>query len=243
MYEDEKFPSRELAALVASKVYYHLGEFDDSVTFALGAGKLFDIESADRSEYVDTIICKFQQISTLTLFLAKCIDKYALLRVQEYENPSAGVVIDARLKDVTERMFKRCFDDKEYKQAIGIALEARRLDIMEAAIQKGNPTELAKYTLDVTMTLIQNLDFRNNILRSLVTIFKNLKEPDFIAISQCLVWLNDPASMADMILHLVKNDDVTTFFLQYLLNDLETFAYCLSNCIRYLRKCHARISF
>lgn len=26
------------------QVYYHLGEFDDSVSYALGAGQLFDVE-------------------------------------------------------------------------------------------------------------------------------------------------------------------------------------------------------
>jgi 26S proteasome regulatory subunit N2 len=55
LYEDPKFKQRELAGLVASKVYYHLGEYDESIMFALGAGKLFDITS--KSEYVETIIC------------------------------------------------------------------------------------------------------------------------------------------------------------------------------------------
>ncbi|KAJ3331616.1 26S proteasome non-ATPase regulatory subunit 1, partial [Blyttiomyces sp. JEL0837] len=36
LYEDEGFKHRELAALVASKVYYHLGEYDESLNFALG---------------------------------------------------------------------------------------------------------------------------------------------------------------------------------------------------------------
>ena len=43
-----------MAALVASKVYYHLGSFEDSLTYALGAGELFDVNA--RNEYVDTTI-------------------------------------------------------------------------------------------------------------------------------------------------------------------------------------------
>jgi len=43
-----------LAALVASKIYYHLQEYDESMVFALGAGKLFDIER--EGEFEDTII-------------------------------------------------------------------------------------------------------------------------------------------------------------------------------------------
>ena len=56
MYEDREFPERELAALVASKVYYHLSSFDDSLTFALGAGEMFDVSGM--SEYIETIICE-----------------------------------------------------------------------------------------------------------------------------------------------------------------------------------------
>ena len=36
------------------QVYYHLGAFEDSLTYALGAGSLFDVNST--SEYVETTI-------------------------------------------------------------------------------------------------------------------------------------------------------------------------------------------
>lgn len=54
LYEDESFRSREFAALVASKVFYHLGAFEESLNYALGAGDLFSV--TDDSEYVETII-------------------------------------------------------------------------------------------------------------------------------------------------------------------------------------------
>ncbi|KAF9201263.1 proteasome regulatory particle base subunit [Haplosporangium sp. Z 27] len=85
MYEDTEFKDRQLAALVASKVYYHLGEFDDSLNFALGAGNLFDLSL--KSEFVDTIV-------------SKCIDKYIALRVQEQQDPQNTEPLDPRLKDV-----------------------------------------------------------------------------------------------------------------------------------------------
>lgn len=54
LYEDETFRSRAFAALVASKVFYHLGAFEESLNYALGAGDLFNV--TDDSEYVETII-------------------------------------------------------------------------------------------------------------------------------------------------------------------------------------------
>jgi 26S proteasome regulatory subunit N2 len=56
LYEDDTFPERELAALVAAKVYYQLQEYNESMVFALGAGKLFDIHKA--GEFEETILGK-----------------------------------------------------------------------------------------------------------------------------------------------------------------------------------------
>ncbi|KAI6892721.1 hypothetical protein KC355_g17611, partial [Hortaea werneckii] len=73
LYEDESFSHRELAALVLSKVYYQLQEYNEAMVFALGAGKLFDLENAE--EYEDTIV-------------AKCIDTYIALSAMH--NPPAS---------------------------------------------------------------------------------------------------------------------------------------------------------
>ncbi len=66
LYEEPAFKHRELAALVASKVYYHLGEYDEALTFALGAGKLFDTMAV--SDYVETIVCKSRFSSRSRVF-------------------------------------------------------------------------------------------------------------------------------------------------------------------------------
>jgi 26S proteasome regulatory subunit N2 len=65
LYEDEAFPERQLAALLLSRVhfllrpanvkmYFHLSDYDQAMSFALGAGDLFDL--SEKSEFVETII-------------------------------------------------------------------------------------------------------------------------------------------------------------------------------------------
>ena len=73
LYEDPHFPERELAALVASKVYYNLQEYNESMIFALGAGELFDLDR--EGEYEETII-------------SKCIDTYIALSEDASSNDS-----------------------------------------------------------------------------------------------------------------------------------------------------------
>lgn len=82
---------------MASKVYYHLGSYDDSLLYALGAGDRFDV--AERSEYVETMI-------------AKCVDSYTAKRA----DPDLAKEIDPRQEAIVDKMFARCFADGEYKQ-------------------------------------------------------------------------------------------------------------------------------
>lgn len=67
---------------------------------------------------------------------AKCLDEYKAKRVAVDTCPEGeeAPVIDGRLGAVVERMFQRCFADGEFTQAIGIALESRRLDIVRFSL-------------------------------------------------------------------------------------------------------------
>lgn len=179
--------------MVASKVYYHLGSFEDSLTYALGAGDLFDVNA--HTEYVETII-------------AKCIDHYTKLRVENIENPTETKAIDPRLEAIVNRMIVRCLDDGQYRQALGIALETRRMDIIEQSIMKSDDVNaMLAYAFQVTMSLIQNRAFRNQVLRCLVGLYRGLSVPDYVNMCQCLIFLEDPMSVAELLENLTKGGD------------------------------------
>ena len=52
--------ARDSAALLARKVYYFLGEYDEALSFALRAGNVFEAESRayEAEEYVETVVCE-----------------------------------------------------------------------------------------------------------------------------------------------------------------------------------------
>lgn len=62
LYESDELPrdARDLAALLVSKVYFYLGEYDEALSFALGAGRAFEAESRNPSsaEFVETVVCE-----------------------------------------------------------------------------------------------------------------------------------------------------------------------------------------
>ena len=68
---------------------------------------------------------------------AKCIDHYTQLRVSHFDGSlPEGEDIDIRLESIVNRMFERCLNDRRYKQAVGIAFETRRIDVLQRAIHE-----------------------------------------------------------------------------------------------------------
>lgn len=195
LHEDKEFTQQNLAALVASKVYYHLGSFEDSLTYALGAGDLFDVNS--HSQYVDTII-------------AKCIDHYTQLRNAKMEDVDnkKNISIDPRLEAIVDRMFQRCLEDGQSCQALGLALETRRMDIFRRAICESEDVgAMLNYAFQVAMSLIQNRGFRNEVLRALVELYKNLAVPDYVNMCQCLIFLDESRAVAEVLDKLSKGSE------------------------------------
>ncbi|CAH8438757.1 unnamed protein product [Schistosoma curassoni] len=206
LHEDSNFEYNKLAALLVSKVYYHLAVYDDALHYALCAEELFDLNA--NTEFVETII-------------AKCIDKYTALRTaQDQLVDSSGSVVTEnsddstwsvtsptykRLEHVVNQMFDRCFDHKQYKQALGIAIETRRLDIFEKAIISSDDQEgMLRYAFRVVLTLIDSVRLRNRLLKILVSVYMNRALPsDAVNVCQCLVLMDDPQATADTLEHLL----------------------------------------
>ncbi|GIL83332.1 hypothetical protein Vretimale_11311 [Volvox reticuliferus] len=195
LYEDDDFAHRELAALVASKVFYHLGELDDALNYALGAGSLFDVE--EQSEYVTTLI-------------ARCLDQYFERRVRQSEGRAGEdeVTIDPRLTAIVERMLDKCISAGQYEQAVGVALEGRRLDKLEEVIMRAaageERTRVLKYALRVCQQLIVSRDFRQQVLRLVIRLYESVDAPDWVDICQCLMFLDDAPEVARILNKLLQ---------------------------------------
>lgn len=192
LFEDKSFQRRDLAALLASKIYYNLGSFDDCLTYAINANDLFDIDQ--KSEYVDTII-------------SKCIDQYAKLRIQILLSKNkSDITIDPRLESIVNRMFERCFAHQQYKQVLGLALETRRMDIFERSITESSDISgMLSHAFKVCMSLLENRQFRDEVLRILVKLYKSLEKPDYINMIQCLIFLDDAESVGSILDKLTKS--------------------------------------
>lgn len=240
LYEDPSFPERELAALVAAKVYYNLQEYNESMQFALGAGKLFDLDH--EGEFEDTIISKcvdtyialsgtapptnsnqpLAQLTTAfpsttngasstsaslasptTPFSQSTLPSKSLLSRQDSSTTfdpalqggrGQGVLptslssqsgVQRQLNEIINQLFERCYREGRYRQVVGIAVEARKLDVLRRTILRasedekrenkvdagavGRGEELIEYVLEICMDVVQEHGLRNEVQASLST--------------------------------------------------------------------------
>ena len=291
LYEEESFPERELAALVASKVYYQLQEYDESMRFALGAGKLFNIDKP--GEFENTIIMKCidtyialsvlhnpptpasstdknpLQLSTsfsggeggasvsagitspTTPFSQSALPSKSLLSRQDSSTYDASIPgggnagiagahaspmilkrpVQKNLQGVVRRIFESCYASGDYRQVVGIAIEARNLEVLREAIleaaqagkgkkavspnraQKGE--ELMDYVLDICMNVVQERGLRNDILRLILDLLNDIPNPDYFSIAKCVVYLGQHSMASNMLKHLVDRGDGKSLAIAY----------------------------
>jgi len=206
-------PFARTATNIYAQVFYHLGDLDDALSYALAAGKLFDV-SEKNSDFVDTV-------------LAKAIDTYVEKRqrggqvrsssddganqmMEEEGEDEFDVSIDPRLESIVDRMFEKCHEEKQWTHAVGVALESKRLDALEQAISRAEQPEVVlSYATKVSQTLVMQKSFRAEALALLVKLYETLDfdEPNYNGVCQCLAILEDDKRCADVLLSLVKSSD------------------------------------
>lgn len=103
-------------------------------------------------------------LSLLSL-LAKAIDAY--IEATSPESSTSGEASpDPRLRSIVDQMFSRCIADKDYKQALGIALETSRLDVIEEVFNVTRDQGLLAYVLEAVMGVVHALNLRNQVSAS-----------------------------------------------------------------------------
>jgi 26S proteasome regulatory subunit N2 len=138
--------------------------------------------------------------------------------------------IDPRLIDVVERMFERCFADSQFRQAIGVALETRRLDKLEEAVtQSPDPAESLAYATKACQTLVTSRAFRAETLRALVKMYETSSaEIDHLNVCQCLMFLDDAEGVAAILTALVdgeEDDRLLAYQIAFVLHENEIQAF------------------
>jgi 26S proteasome regulatory subunit N2 len=142
------------------------------------------------------------------------------------------VKIDPRLQATIEGIFQRCISEGEYKQvrssscqtglslkstikAIGIALEAHRLDVIAAIYKETKDASLLSYAMEGVLDTGFSLLYRNQVLRFLLPLFPQPTTGESAthtnSIIRLLVTLGDPALTIPFLNSLVASEKLLAY--------------------------------
>lgn len=135
------------------------------------------------------------------------------------------------LENVIERLFENCLREGRYRQVVGIAIEARNLEVLRRVIKRANddekkagksfengtsPTEeLMEYVLNICMDIVQERGLRTEILRLILDLLNDIPTPDYFAIAKCVVYLNQDEEASAMLRKLIEKDDQASTAVAY----------------------------
>ncbi|KAL7209621.1 hypothetical protein ACSBR1_031222 [Camellia fascicularis] len=116
--------------------------------------------------------------------------------------------MDPRLEAIVERMLDKCILDGKYQQAIGMAIECRRLDKLEEAIMRSdNIHATLSYCINISHSFVNLREYRHEVLRLLVKVYKKLPSPDYLSICQCLMFLDEPEGVVSILETLLRSEN------------------------------------
>lgn len=204
--DNSSFEQAPAAALLLSRLNFHLGDHDRSVVYALRAGDAFNIE--ERSQFVETI-------------LSAILDRYTQSRVTA-KTDSAALLERGALEVIFERVVHCSLRDRQFRQLIGMALDCRRLDILEAAVKAAaSPDEAASllyYARQVASTQLSCAEFRAKATAAIISLFSALSQRDHVFICDCLIAINQPDQVAQVIAMLAEREETRGEALQIAFN-------------------------
>ncbi|KAG5475090.1 hypothetical protein CUR178_04540 [Leishmania enriettii] len=195
--------TRRLASLVASQVYFHLGEYSDSVKHALAAGTAFD--ATTRSLFTDTI-------------LSRCIDTYVVYQeTPERERAELPPKLEELFVSLTRSWVMENETLADLKEMVGFTVRALRLDFLEKvlrqALSKTRSAEILNFTFYVANVLLQDITFRRKVLRLLADLYTDgLSTIDYYSLAHCLLFLGDVEATSNLICGLWRGGNRTVAF-------------------------------
>lgn len=138
--------------------------------------------------------------------------------------PKLALNTQKALQTVIRRIFERCFQEGAYRQVIGIAVEARNLEVLreavlrasddkgakaKARISQAKGEEIIEYLLDICMNIVQERGLRDEILQLILDMLAShsIANPDYFAIAKCMVYLGLSSKASELLRTLVESHD------------------------------------
>lgn len=232
--------TKQTAAALASRVFFHLEEPRQALRLALDSG----------DTYFNVLSPSSKDMAYVERLVNAAIGEYVKRKQKEFDGVDDNVEEEEekkedgedeeeeldmeKLHNVVQLMFQRCYTDGSYGHALGVAFEAREVIKVQEILDKlsssgmdaNDIVETLKYALSSAHTLIPSKTFRAKALEliavSLTKVFEDTsvsitaKRNAAFTLALCRQLLGDSKSVGTIIVQLIdgESDDSALLGLQ-----------------------------
>lgn len=155
--EAEQATVSPLAAAVASRVFFHLDEAPQALKWALQAGSAYITNAPDASPYVQRLV-------------AAALDAYIAQRKDEEDKKSdePPLIPPDALAQMVESLVSAACAQGHYRDALGLALEARDIPQIQHVLKAAKSLEFCRYAVTTVQQCVVDKSWRERFLPVLV---------------------------------------------------------------------------
>lgn len=201
---DLPLPMRQMAAAVASRVFFHLEEPSQALRLALEAGEAhFDLQQT--TPYVQSLVR-----AAIDAYVSERLGSIGDKDEAKEEKEDIGISME-QLQAMVYRLLETCCKEGKFDHALGIALEAQETSKMrEILVSSGPSVEILKYALNSSITLVSSKAFRQEALGVIAECLEAQVDSrkgasvDLVFVYQLL---GKPEKVAEVLSNLVEGSD------------------------------------
>mmetsp|Transcript_49167 Transcript_49167/g.74773 ORF Transcript_49167/g.74773 Transcript_49167/m.74773 type:complete len:1016 (-) Transcript_49167:120-3167(-) len=199
---DLPLPTRQTAAAVASRVFFHLEEPSQALRLALEAGEdHFDLQM--KTPYVERLVT-----AALDAYVQE--RRKLLTDDEEKKEEETGISMD-QLRGMVYRLLETSCEEGKYEHALGIALEAQETNkVRDVLVASGPDPALLKYALNASINVVSSKGFRQEALVVITEcLSKQLETRKIASVDLIIVYqlLNNPEAAAGVLAELLKGSE------------------------------------
>jgi 26S proteasome regulatory subunit N2 len=221
---DEEMEVRQLAASIASRVFFYLEEPSQALRLALESGDgVFETSGSQSNKaFVECLV-------------GAAVDAYIQKKGREHdgedekEEDAVSALSMEKLQAVVEFMFDRCYSEGKFEHALGIALEAQEIEKVRAVLDQCSQRcggdklyQVLKFSFAAATTLFISKAFRYQVIQVIAEQLELLSKDSSIADStrkQCsfslanaFQVLKDPKSVSTILCNLLDGTELESLF-------------------------------
>ena len=129
------------------------------------------------------------------------------------------IKIDERMEAILNRKFEQCYAENKFKQAVGIGLETKRIDVVRDSIERSkNPENMLGYAFTLAIETIKSKDFREAILNMIMEVYESREDGndhDYYKIAKCQFHLNRPDLTSKLLMKLLTSTKDDEYLIAY----------------------------